>query len=253
MTRRYAFIACSALVSLVARAQDAVMEKMPAVFERAATQYSGMLEKVAADPNFPRTAKPDGTVVTVKAEDWTSGFFPGNLWFLHEFDGSPKWRKVAMEYTTRLETIRHFKGNHDGGFMLGCSYGNALRLSPDDSQRAVLRDAAAALGTRFVPELGLIRSWDHKPFISPVIIDNMMNLELLTWAAKTAAIRNSAISPSATPTKRSSNISGRMAPPIMSSITNRKPAGSAPITRPRVPTPALHGRAASHGGSMGLP
>lgn len=172
------------VLSVAVQAEDALMSKMPAVFERASVQYKGMLEKVESDPNLPRTIKPDGSVLTVKPEDWTSGFFPGNLWFLHEYDGSPMWKEKALAYTRRLEVIRHFKGNHDGGFMLGCSYGNALRLSPDDEHRAVLRDAAAALATRYRPSLGMIQSWDHKPFTCPVIIDNMMNLELLTWAAK---------------------------------------------------------------------
>lgn len=177
-------LALPALVSTTARAQDAVMERMPAVFERAAVQYTGMLGKLGGNRDFPRTTKADGSMVTTNAEDWTSGFFPGCLWFLHEYDGSAEWKTKAIDYTGRLEKIRHFKGNHDGGFMLGCSYGNALRLNPDDESRQVLRDAAAALGTRYIPELGMIRSWDSKPFTCPVIIDNMMNLELLTWAAK---------------------------------------------------------------------
>jgi hypothetical protein len=143
-----------------------------------------MLENVREDPQFPRTLDPEGKVKTVKAEDWTSGFFPGTLWLLHEYDPAGGWKDTAWEYTRRLEVVRHFKGNHDGGFMLGCSYGNALRLDPSDESRAVLRDAAAALATRYVPKLGMIRSWDHKPYVCPVIIDNMMNLELLTWAAK---------------------------------------------------------------------
>lgn len=189
--------AFSSLSSVVHCAEDPVLQKLPAVFERAAVQYKGMLEKVEQDPNLPRTTKADGSVLTIKPDDWTSGFFPGNLWFLHEYDGSPEWKEKALAYTRRLEVIRHFKGNHDGGFMLGCSYGNALRLDPSDEHRQVLRDAAAALGTRFIPELGLIRSWDHKPFTCPVIIDNMMNLELLTWAAKNggnAQLRDIAIS-----------------------------------------------------------
>jgi len=189
-------LVASLLVSAACSAEDALLRQIPAVFERAGAQYSSMLEKVATDPQLPRTTK-DGEVVTVRPQDWTSGFFPGSLWLLHEYDRSAKWKKHALEYTGRLEVIRHFKGNHDGGFMLGCSFGNALRLSPDDSQRAVLRDAAAALATRFVPEIGMIRSWDHGPFTCPVIIDNMMNLELLTWAAKNggdAKLREIAIS-----------------------------------------------------------
>jgi hypothetical protein len=176
--------ALALLFSGTARGEDLLIARLPAVFERAAAQYTGMLDKVEADPKLPRTAKPDGSVVTVKPQDWTSGFFPGNLWLLHEFDGSAKWKEKAMAYTRRLEVIRHHQSDHDGGFMLGCSYGNALRLSPDDSQRAVLLDAAAALASRYVPELGMIRSWDFKPYLCPVIIDNMMNLELLSWAAK---------------------------------------------------------------------
>jgi len=184
LPRFFLTLSLPSIAAVSAFAQDALMDRMPAVFDRAATQYNGMLEKLAGDPKFPRTIKPDGALVTTVAEDWTSGFFPGCLWLLHEYTGSPEWKAKAMDYTRRLEGLRHFKAHHDTGFMLGCSYGNALRLSPDDSERAVLRDGAAALATRYVPDLGMIRSWDSKPYTCPVIIDNMMNLELLTWAAK---------------------------------------------------------------------
>jgi unsaturated chondroitin disaccharide hydrolase len=178
-------ILCALLSTpLACAAQDALVDQIPAVFERAASQYDLLRKNMGGDTKMPRTTNKDGAVVTVRHDDWTSGFYPGCLWFLHEYDQSPKWRDLAMEATNRLESIRHFKGNHDGGFMLGCSFGNALRLAPDETQRQVLRDAAAALATRFVPEIGMIRSWDHKPYGCPVIIDNMMNLELLSWAAK---------------------------------------------------------------------
>jgi len=163
---------------------DELLDRIPKVFERAETQYTGMLKTLGNNPEFPRTIKPDGSLVTVKPEDWTSGFFPGSLWFLYEYGGSDSWKKQAVDYTNRLDGIRHFSGHHDTGFMLGCSYGNALRLSPDDSARAVLRDGAEALAKRYNPNIGMIRSWDSKPYLCPVIIDNMMNLELLTWAAK---------------------------------------------------------------------
>ena len=163
---------------------DELLERMPAVIERAGAQTRLLLDSVSKDQGFPRTFTAEGKLVTVRPTDWTSGFFPGTLWLLHEADPAGGWKDKAWEYTRRLESIRHFRGHHDGGFMLGCSYGNALRLDPSDESRAVLRDGAAALGTRFVPELGMIRSWDFEPYICPVIIDNMMNLELLTWAAK---------------------------------------------------------------------
>ena len=173
-----------AVLTGFAHAADPVLEMMPKVFDRAAKQSSVMLRNLGESPKFPRSLKPDGSLRTENPEDWTSGFFPGTLWLIYEFNGGADWKEKAMTATQRLEGLRHFSGHHDVGFMLGCSYGNALRLSPDDSERAVLRDGAAALATRYRPELGLIRSWDYKPYTYPVIIDNMMNLELLSWSAK---------------------------------------------------------------------
>lgn len=174
----------TAVFTRPAFAADAVLETLPAVIGRAEKQSEAMLESLADSPKMPRSLKPDGSLRLVDPEDWTSGFWPGTLWLIHEANGSPVWKERAMTATLRLEKLRHFTGHHDVGFMLGCSYGNALRLSPDDSQRAVLRDGAAALATRYQPAIGLIRSWDYKPFACPVIVDNLMNLELLTWSAR---------------------------------------------------------------------
>lgn len=152
-------------------------------FTFAAAQYSTMLTRLEGDRRLPRTAA-DGKTVTVEPEDWTSGFFPGSLWFVYEFTGEAKWKTAAEDFTGRLERIRHYTGNHDIGFMLGCSYGQGLRLTGRADYRAVLLDGAQALATRYHPEVGLIRSWDFGDWKYPVIIDNMMNLELLTWAAR---------------------------------------------------------------------
>lgn len=176
--------ACLLSIQPVASAaDDPVLEMMPKAFDRAASQSTLMLKNLGASSKIPRSLKPDGSLKSVDPEDWTSGFFPGTLWFLHEYTKSNEWKQKALEITQRLEVLRHFKEHHDVGFMLGCSYGNAQRLSPDEAQRAVLRDGAAALATRYRPEVGLIRSWDFKPYSYPVIIDNMMNLELLSWAS----------------------------------------------------------------------
>ncbi|MES2995635.1 MAG: glucuronyl hydrolase [Verrucomicrobiota bacterium] len=164
-------------------APDPVMEALPRVFARAEDQYAKLLEIAGDSGRMPRTVAKDGTVKLVNAEDWTSGFFPGTLWLIHEFTGKAEWKEAALKHTRVLEQIRHFSGHHDIGFMLGCSYGNALRLSPDAESKAVLLDGAKALQTRFDANLGLIRSWDSKPYGYPVIIDNMTNLELMIWSA----------------------------------------------------------------------
>ena len=116
--------------------------------------------------------------------DWTSGFFPGSLWYAYEMTGDEELKKRAVEYTNILNPIRELKGTHDVGFMMNCSYGNANRLCPADSVRQALIQTADNLCGRFNPEIGCIRSWDFGKWNFPVIIDNMMNLELLYWAFK---------------------------------------------------------------------
>jgi hypothetical protein len=161
---------------------EALRAMVPNSFAAAASQYRGMLKRLEGTADqFPRRWE-NGQLVTVGPKEWTSGFFPGSLWYLYEYTRAPEWKEAALRYTAMLEQIRHFTGNHDIGFMLGCSFGNGLRLANPDGYREVLLDGAAALCTRFVPRLGLIRSWDNHT--NPVIIDNMMNLELLMWAAK---------------------------------------------------------------------
>jgi len=151
----------------------------------AAAQYDWMLSHQTLMEKMPRTFE-NGKLVTVFAKDWTVGFFPGSLWFLFEATGNPKWRTAAEHYTALLEPQQHNKGTHDVGFILSSSYGNGYRLTGADSYRSVLLQGAASLGTRFNPTVGCIKSWDRDPalFTYPVIIDNMMNLELLLWAAR---------------------------------------------------------------------
>ena len=116
--------------------------------------------------------------------DWTSGFFPGSLWYAYELTGDEELKKRAIEYTNILNPIRELKGTHDVGFMMNCSYGNALRLAPNDTIKAVLVETADNLCARFNPEIGCIRSWDFGAWNFPVIIDNMMNLDLLFYATR---------------------------------------------------------------------
>lgn len=116
--------------------------------------------------------------------NWTSGFFPGSLWYTYELTDDEKLKAQAIKYTNLLNPIRHYKDNHDIGFMMNCSYGNALRLSPNDTIQAILVETADNLCERFDPQIGCIRSWNFGHWNYPVIIDNMMNLDLLFNASK---------------------------------------------------------------------
>lgn len=125
-----------------------------------------------------------GKLRTCDVYDWTSGFFPGSLWLAYELTGDERLLLDAVDYTNKMLPATFYTGTHDLGFMVGCSYGNALRLSPNDSLKTVIIRTADNLASRFNPEIGAIRSWDFGPWNFPVIIDNMMNLELLFQASK---------------------------------------------------------------------
>jgi unsaturated chondroitin disaccharide hydrolase len=134
----------------------------------------------------PRTLDAAGHLVAVPARDWTSGFFPGYLWLLYQASGQARWRTAAEQATAKLEGEKTNGGTHDMGFKLYCSYGTGQRVAPNAHYREVLLTAARTLSTRFNPTVGAIRSWDHHAdqWQFPVIIDNMLNLELLFAATR---------------------------------------------------------------------
>jgi unsaturated chondroitin disaccharide hydrolase len=136
-------------------------------------------------PVSPRTLK-DGELVLVPSRDWTSGFFAGELWYLYEHTGEQSWMEQAKKFTARMEGEKTNGKTHDMGFKMYCSYGNGYRLTKDNAYKNILIQSAKTLSTRFRKTTGVIRSWDHSQdkWSYPVIIDNMMNLELLFFATK---------------------------------------------------------------------
>lgn len=129
----------------------------------------------------PRTVDKDGKMTLVHPHDWVSGFFPGELWMMYEFTNDPYWRREAVSHTWPIEEAKWHGGTHDLGFMIGDSFGKAWELTGEQSYFDVVKQASETLCTRFRPEVGAIRSWDHNrdKWKYPVIIDNMMNLEML--------------------------------------------------------------------------
>jgi len=160
-------------------------------FSFAEKQTELMLNELAhgtstkADPVSPRTLDHQGNLVLIPAKDWVSGFFPGELWYLYEHTHSSKWLAAAKQYTAKVEPEQFDKGTHDVGFKIYCSVGNGYRLTKNEHYKEVIIQAAKTLCTRFNPVVRAIKSWDHrKEWKYPVIIDNMMNLELLFVATK---------------------------------------------------------------------
>ena len=181
--------------------EQALRKALPGVFASAAESYRALdaeasklvkgpvvrKARVKSDIRVPhgidaKTGKPDMRSVFW----WTSGHFPGSLWLLYEATGDETFKHRALAWTERLAPNSKVNDNHDVGFIMNCSYGNARRLLKTDAYDRLLAETASSLSERFNKRLGLIRSWgainDEKNFL--VIPDNMMNLELLELAAK---------------------------------------------------------------------
>jgi len=154
-------------------------------FSLAAKQYEGMLATHKDLTQFPQSTKKNGEADNRTSDWWCSGFFGGSLWYLYEYTGAEKWKTAADQWTKALEKEMYNTKTHDLGFMLYCSYGNGYRITQNSEYIEPLITGANSLSTRFNPAYGLIKSWDkHADCQYPVIIDNMMNLEFLLWAAK---------------------------------------------------------------------
>ena len=136
---------------------------------------------------IPRTVNSKGEIHWSKPNfDWTEGFFPGSCWYLYEATKDEKWSKAAEKFQALFEDHKNFTTYHDLGFIFNCSYGNGYRLTKNEAFKQVMITAGDSLITRFNPTVGCIKSWDvdkgwqsTRNWKFPVIIDNMMNLELL--------------------------------------------------------------------------
>lgn len=135
---------------------------------------------------IPRTIEKDGSLRLVSSHDWCCGFFPANLWFMYEYTGEDKWKQAADKYSWAIADAQYNAGSHDLGFMVYLPFSKAYQLTGDERYKEVALQAAKTLIARYRPAVGCIRSWDfnRRRWQYPVIIDNMMNLELLFWASQ---------------------------------------------------------------------
>lgn len=121
-------------------------------------------------------------------EEWCGGFWPGILWYDYEYTGNPKIREAAEKFTESLKFLSKTPAyDHDLGFLVFCSYGNAYRLTGKPEYKQVILDTADTLATLFNSRVGTLLSWPRNVEMfggHNTIMDNMINLEMLFWAAK---------------------------------------------------------------------
>lgn len=192
MKPAFQFILCLIILSQSVFAQKSTFDKNQSnqVFANAEVQYHSLLDSANIKMKYPRSSK-DGKITYAGIEEWTGGFWPGALWFMYEYTQKPEWKQAAIKWTETLESNQFNTNHHDIGFMMYNSYGNGYRLTGNEKYKAILIQSAKSLCTRYNEKVGAIKSWNDKPSLDgkdilhyPVIIDNMMNLELLFFASK---------------------------------------------------------------------
>ncbi|WP_397444830.1 glycoside hydrolase family 88 protein [Polaribacter sp. R77954] len=150
-------------------------------------RYAKFLEYQPDSLAFPRSFYLDKNVINKKpSKDWTSGFYVGNLWQLFELTGNMKYKEIAQKWTAFIEKEKYNNKTHDMGFKVFCSFGQGLKHINSKQYKDIIIKSSQTLSTRFNDTVGSIRSWDFnkKRWDFPVIIDNMMNLEMLFEATK---------------------------------------------------------------------
>jgi len=149
----------------------------------AASQLEKTVLQVADSNSFPRYVNAEGRWETLDSHAWSSGFFPGCLWFMYEYTGADAWKEHAMAWTAGMEGEKFNRENHNNGFMMMSSFGNGHRLTGRDDYREVLIESARSLATRFNKRVGMIKANEMDLWEYPVMVDTMVNIELLFHAA----------------------------------------------------------------------
>jgi len=150
-------------------------------------RFSKLLDFPVDSVLIPRSMDlSSGVVKKVKSKDWTSGFFAGNLWQIYSLTGDVRFKEKAILWNAFIEKEKFNNTTHDMGFKVFCSFGKGLKVKDNAKYKNIIVKSAQTLVTRFDTKIGAIRSWDHNKefFDFPVIIDNMLNLELLFEASK---------------------------------------------------------------------
>ena len=186
-TRTYRTALLSTLLLAGCTPRETMPELTDRVFAVAAAQYE-QLEGRLTDETLPRSAASDGKFIPSNIRWWCSGFYPGSLWYIYEYTGDKTFRELAEKNTFKLYPLKQKGTDHDLGFQMNCSFGNAYRITGEQKYLEPIHTSARVLAGRFSPVTGVIRSWDFvrkgRDWKYPVIIDNMMNLELMFKATE---------------------------------------------------------------------
>lgn len=179
------FISFLSSVNYYSQAQNKPSDKI--LNKNISSRFTYLLDFPVDSIAIPRSMNiSTGVYKKVKSKDWTSGFFPGTLWQIYKLTGDVKYKEKAAVWNAFIEKEKFNGTTHDMGFKVYSSFGKGLAVENNEKYKKIIVKSAKTLITRFNSKIGAIRSWDHSRelFDYPVIIDNMLNLELLFEASK---------------------------------------------------------------------
>lgn len=154
-------------------------------FAFADSQYSYLMKQVFPDKMPQSFDAKNNQLLSREITWWCTGFYPGSLLYIYEQTKDEKIKAEALRALKVIEPNQTYTGNHDLGFMMFCSFGNAYRLFKDEAYKKIIFRSAESLSTRYRPTMKSIQSWNKNQYFNcPVIIDNMMNLEMLNWVSQ---------------------------------------------------------------------
>jgi len=192
MIRKTLGIVCVVLISYGCHLKQKEIFDVDESLQYCVEQADQTLSEIPDDEkSLPRNIAPESKEWNyVTYQDWTSGFWPGTLWYLYEYSQEPNLKDVADQFTEYLRPLSEKPAtDHDLGFQVFNSFGNGYRLTGNAEYKKVILRTADTLATLYNPAVGTILSWPRPvPNMEwpnhNTIMDNMINLELLFWASK---------------------------------------------------------------------
>lgn len=124
-------------------------------------------------------------------DQWTNGFWTGELWLAYEYTGEEAFMKAALAQTESFRSrLEHGIGTdtHDLGFLYSLSCVAAYKLSGNERARETALMAADRLMERFREKGQFFQAWGKIGDLDNyrLIIDCLLNLPLLYWASETS-------------------------------------------------------------------
>jgi len=147
----------------------------------------------AALPRFTYSSQNHSSVdniyPAVANDQWTSGFWPGQIWLSYLYTGDPVFKHAGLIQSESLLARIKAKisvDHHDMGFLYTPSCIAAWAITGDERSREAALLAADQMLTRFQEKGGFFQAWGEmrSPKNYRYIIDCLMNLPLLYWATK---------------------------------------------------------------------